>query len=59
LIRVVIKELGISFWLISVVLTTREAEIRRIVVGGQSGQIVCETLSSKKTEQNGLKVWLK
>jgi hypothetical protein len=30
---------------------TQEAEIRRIVVGSQSGQIVCETLSLKNPSQ--------
>jgi hypothetical protein len=32
-------------WLTSVILTTQEAEIRRIVVRSQPGQIVCKTLS--------------
>jgi hypothetical protein len=35
-------------WLISIILATQEAEIRRIVVRSQPGQIVCETLSRKK-----------
>jgi hypothetical protein len=32
-------------WLTLVILATQEAEIRRIVVQSQFGQIVCETLS--------------
>jgi hypothetical protein len=39
-----------------VILATWEAEIGRIMVGSQLGQIVCKT---KITRQNGLKVWLK
>jgi hypothetical protein len=31
-----------------VILATQEAEIRRIAVQSQPGQIVCETLSQKK-----------
>jgi hypothetical protein len=34
-------------WLTPVILTTQEAEIRRITVRSQPGQIVCETLSQK------------
>jgi hypothetical protein len=33
------------WWLTSVILATQEAEIRRIMVQSQSGQIVCETIS--------------
>jgi hypothetical protein len=32
-------------WLTTVILATQEAEIRRIAVQSQPGQIVCETLS--------------
>jgi hypothetical protein len=34
-------------WLTLVILATLEAEIRRITVGSQPRQIVCETLSQK------------
>jgi hypothetical protein len=33
------------WWLTPVILDAQEAEIRRIMVQGQSGQIVCETPS--------------
>jgi hypothetical protein len=36
-------------WLTPVILTTQEAEIRRIMVRSQSGQTVHETLSRKKS----------
>jgi hypothetical protein len=36
-------------WLMSVILATLEAEIRRIMVQSQPEQIVCETVS-RKTE---------
>jgi hypothetical protein len=36
------------WWLMPVTLTNQEAEIRRIAVQSQPGQIVCETLSQKK-----------
>jgi hypothetical protein len=43
-----------------VILATLEAEIRRITVRNYPGQIVCETLSRKKTSQKiGLVEWLK
>jgi hypothetical protein len=38
---------------------TQEAEIRRIMVQSQSGQIVCETLSQKYQTRKGLVEWLK
>jgi hypothetical protein len=34
-------------WLMPIILVTREAKIRRMVVQSQPGQIVCETLISK------------
>jgi hypothetical protein len=38
-------------WLIPVILTTKEAKIRRIMVRSQLGQIVHETLSRKLPNQ--------
>jgi hypothetical protein len=38
-------------WLTPVILATQEAEIRRITVWSQPGQIVHETLSWKKPSQ--------
>jgi hypothetical protein len=45
-----------------VILATQDAEIWRITVQSQPGQIVCETLSQKKksiTHKKGLVEWLK
>jgi hypothetical protein len=42
-----------------VILATQEAEIRRIVVQSQLGQIVPETLSQKTHHKKGLVEWLK
>jgi hypothetical protein len=36
------------WWLTPVILATQEAEIRRIMVHSQTGQVVHETLSQKK-----------
>jgi hypothetical protein len=38
-----------------VILATQEAEIRRIVVQRQPGEIVCETLSRKTLHKNKVK----
>jgi hypothetical protein len=47
-------------WLMPVILAPQEAEIRRIMVESQPGQIVWETLSQKKTHhKKGLVEWLK
>jgi hypothetical protein len=44
-------------WFMPVILATQEAEIRRIMVGGQPRQIVLQTLSQKKPiTKNDLKV---
>jgi hypothetical protein len=42
-----------------VILVTQEAEIRRIMVQSQPGQIVHESLSRKYLTQKGLVEWLK
>jgi hypothetical protein len=42
-----------------VILATQEAEIRRIKVWSQPGQIVQETLSQKTHHRKGLVEWLK
>jgi hypothetical protein len=41
-----------------VILATQEAEIRRITVQSQQGQIVCETLSRRNIYKKGLVEWL-
>jgi hypothetical protein len=41
-------------WLTPIILATQEAEIRKMMVQSQPGQIVCKTLSQKKpfTQKN-------
>jgi hypothetical protein len=42
-----------------IILATQEAEIRRIMVQSQPGQVVCKTLSQKTHHTKGLAEWLK
>jgi hypothetical protein len=49
----------LALWLTPVIPATSEAEIRRIVVQGQPGQIVHEALSQKNPTKTGLAEWLK
>jgi hypothetical protein len=49
-----------SWWLTSVILATQEAEIRRIAVRNQPGQIVLRDHILKKSHhKKGLVEWLK
>jgi hypothetical protein len=45
-------------WLTPIILATQEAEISRIKVQSQPGQIVCETLSRKKPNTKKGLEWL-
>jgi hypothetical protein len=49
------------WWLTPIILASQEAEIRRIVVQSQPGQIACNTLpiSKKPITKIGLVEWLK
>jgi hypothetical protein len=42
-----------------VILATQKAEIKRIMVQSQLGQIISETLSQKPIRKKGLVEWLK
>jgi hypothetical protein len=46
-------------WLTRVILATQEAEIRRITVQSQTGQIICETTSQKNPSPKRLVEWLR
>jgi hypothetical protein len=47
-------------WLTPIILATQEAEIRRITVQSQPGQIVLKTLSQKNLyKKKGLAEWVK
>jgi hypothetical protein len=45
------------WWLTSVILATQEAEIRRIMVRSQQGQILLKTKSQKKKKKITSKSW--
>jgi hypothetical protein len=45
-------------WHTPVILATQEAEIRRITVQSQTGQIICETTSQKNPSPKRLVEWL-
>jgi hypothetical protein len=48
-VKYLFKKMSVAghWWLTPVILATQEAEIRRIAVHSQPGQIICETLSRK------------
>jgi hypothetical protein len=49
-----------ALWLTPVILATQKAEIRRIAVQSQPGQIIlCDPILKKTYHQKGLVEWLK
>jgi hypothetical protein len=53
--RLSIKEVVAGHvWLTPIILATQEAEIRKIIIQSQPGQIICETLSQKILPQKKL-----
>jgi hypothetical protein len=50
---------AVSWWLTPIILATQEAEIKRIAVQSQPGQIVHKTLTQKTLYKKGLAEWLK
>jgi hypothetical protein len=55
-----VRKIAGHWWLTPVILATQEAEIRRISVRSQPGQIAIETLSQNKSvTKKGLVEWLK
>jgi hypothetical protein len=52
LFKIALSWVPVSQWLTFVILATQKAEIRRIVVQGQAGQIVHEILSRKILHKN-------
>jgi hypothetical protein len=48
-----------ALWLTPAILATQEAQIRRMEVRSQPGQIVYETLSGKNSHKKELVEWLK